>query len=228
MRDRKKKKMKSWVFVGLHVSVPTTKGSPTRGCYWAKQYILHQSVCLSGLKKKREKKTSGSMIVMTSLWCTVLNVFLYLVVVENSDASPAHTAPLVEKPWLESPIAEQIKLFSEFLWGRSVEKGGGGGSAEMKSGIASYLDANAVISCTLRLSSFTHGVHLRSHVELFFLSFPPLLMSFLMTLFTVQGMYLRDAWPLRKQGHNFPSLCPCWSVGGAEGSDLFGRSYDGP
>lgn len=58
------------------------------------------------------------------------NVFIYWAElnkqapVVNLDGSPTQAA-LTEKPCLESPIAEQVKLFSVFLRGRSVEKGGG-------------------------------------------------------------------------------------------------------
>lgn len=139
---------------------------------------------------------------MTSLWCTVLNVFLYLVqvLVENSDASPAHRAPLVENPDLKVPLLSRSSYFqSSCEAGQWKKEGGGGGSPAMKSGIASYLYANAIISCTLQLSRLTHGARLRSHVELPFLRFPAAPDEFLMTPFIVHDMYLRDEQPLGKR-----------------------------
>lgn len=50
---------------------------------------------------------------MTSLWRTVLNVFLHTdeAVVENSQASPVHAAPLIENPDLKVPLLSRSSYF---------------------------------------------------------------------------------------------------------------------
>lgn len=92
-----------------------------------------KDVSVDMTKKKKRKKRRDICFYDSNDFTVVLSPLVSIYIAEpNKQAQavnvdvPQTYGALSEKPWLGSPIAEQVKLFSVSLWGRSVEKEGGG------------------------------------------------------------------------------------------------------